>query len=126
MDLSYFTNKKKPIIFEYMGASKSGLRMEEIVMSCKVNNTHSAFAFIDKTGAKRLPSADFLSMFAVVITTNQRFSNEYKNGSYESELKRKSSSSNNEMMDSRVGLDNEAILDSDACPLLKIKWLRLM
>lgn len=84
------------------------------MVQCKVKKTHSPLIFVDKTGTKKLPSAYFLSMFSIVISTNQRFTNEWKNGSFEDELKRDS-------IEYRLQDDSE-----EACSLLKVNWLRMV
>ena len=99
--------------------------MEEILVQCRVKKTHSPFIFIDKTGTKKLPSPYFLAMFQIVLTTNQRFTNEWRNGSFEDELKQKSRNdeqgrSNN--FDFRSSLTQS----EEACPLLKVFWLRMI
>jgi hypothetical protein len=96
--------------------------MEEIVTQCQVNKTHFAYVFIDKTSSKRLPSASFLAMFKIVVTTNHRFSNEWKNGSFEDELKKE---------ECGIDVEDDFSLDSysksdEACPLLKVNWLRMI
>jgi SNF2 family DNA or RNA helicase len=96
--------------------------MEDFVMKCKVKNNHEAFAFIDKTGTKKLPSPEFLAMFKIVITTSQRFTNEWKNGSFEAELKRKSKAeSQNEFR-----FRDSTTTSEESCPLLKVNWLRMV
>jgi SNF2 family DNA or RNA helicase len=95
--------------------------MEEIVIQCKVKNTHFPFAFLDLTNTKQLPSPEFLGMFSIVLTTNQRFTNEWKNGSFEDELKRKSSNYDDDEF-FRDSLQNS----EQSCPLLKINWLRMI
>ena len=119
VDLRYCT-QKVPVVFKYKGTTDCGLRMEELVHQCKVNKTHFAFAFLDISTTKKLPSPDFLSMFSIVLTTNQRFTNEWKNGSFEDELKRKSTEEND--IDFRSSLQDS----EESCPLLKINWLRMI
>eukprot|EP00980_Cylindrotheca_fusiformis_P011952 scaffold2830_cov131-Cylindrotheca_fusiformis.AAC.73 len=55
-------------------------------------------------------------MFSIVISTTQRFTNEWKNGSFEDELKQDSS---------RYRCQDQSESD-EACPLLKVNWLRLV
>ena len=96
--------------------------MEEILIQCKMKNSHFPFAFIDKTSTKKLPSPEFLAMFTVVVTTNQRFTNEWKNGSFEDELQRKSRNDNQDCLGWRESLT----MSEEACPLLKVYWLRMI
>ena len=92
-------------------------------MKCKVKNTHEAFAFIDKTGTKKLPSPEFLAMFRIVITTNQRFTNEWKNGSFEEELKKRKSKAESQ---DGFGFRDSMTTSEESCPLLKVNWLRMV
>ena len=93
--------------------------------------THFPYVFVDKAGSKALPSPEFLALFRIVITTNLRFSTEWKNGSFEAELKRKGSSTSssreaafdeNDYFRARRHLAQS----EEACPLLKINWLRMV
>ncbi|KAG7363282.1 SNF2 family helicase [Nitzschia inconspicua] len=118
-----YCTDKIPLIFEYTGSNEKALQMEEIVTQCKVAKTHFGFLFIDKTGSKKLPSASFLTMFQIVITTNHRFSNEWRNGSFEDELKSKEGNKNDESLDIFGYIDKT---EREACPLLKVNWLRMI
>lgn len=89
--------------------------MEQILVQCEVDKTHFPFLFIDKSGTTKLPSAYFLSRFSVVLTTNQRFTNEWKNGSFADELNRKQG-------DTKTFHED----DEEACNLLKVNWLRMI
>ncbi len=124
VDMAYCTSKH-PIIFEFTGTAENNLRLEEIVRECQVANTHTPFLFVDKTGTRMLPSPQFLAMFAIVITTIQRFTNEWKNGSFEDELRQGES---NGIYDNEMEHDLQAYLtkSEEACPLLKINWLRMI
>lgn len=120
VDLKYCTDKI-PLIYEYNEQKYSDL--DVVVFLCKVKKTHSPIFFIDKAGTKALPSPDFLAMFSVVITTTKRFTNEWKNGSFQEEVKRRkdnkySSSTSYAFFDNRH--------DVGACPLLKVHWLRMI
>jgi SNF2 family DNA or RNA helicase len=97
--------------------------MEEIVTQCKIRKTHFCFLFIDKSSTKSLPSPEFLAMFSIVITTNQRFTNEWKNGSFQEELKRNDNSRNTNY---RVDLTFWDLDEQSASSLLKVNWLRLI
>lgn len=128
VNFSYFT-AKIPLIYEYTPARKSALGTEEAIRLCQVDNTHCPLVFLDKAGTHKLPSAEFLSMFRIVITTTKRFTNEWKNGSFQEELQRKQAE-----MESAEGAGkyvNYRLLeygssDEEACPLLKVHWLRLV
>jgi SNF2 family DNA or RNA helicase len=122
VDLAFCTSMI-PIVFEYSGKAESGLRMEEILIQCKVRKTHFPFLFVDKTSTKKLPSPDFLAMFSIVITTNQRFTNEWKNGSFEEEMKRESADTSTKSDHEFYSTMAQSAL---ACTLLKVNWLRMI
>lgn len=112
VDKDYISHRI-PIIVVYTGTFHYEFQ-EDFVIKCKVEKTHFPFLFLDKTGSRPLPPADFLSMFSIVITSNQRFTNEWKNGSFEDQLNRNSS---------KYSFENDS---DDACPLLKVNWLRMI
>jgi hypothetical protein len=122
VDLAYCTSKP-PIIFEYAGTAECGLKMEEILVKCKVKQTHFPFIFVDKTGTRKLPTPHFLAMFSIVITSNQRFTNEWKNGSFAEELKRESRDDN---IQNESDYRTNVTTSEEACPLLKVNWLRMI
>ena len=124
VDLAFCTSKI-PIIFEFTGTAENNLRLEEIVRECQVDNTHSALVFIDRTSTRKLPSPQFLAMFAIVITTTQRFTNEWKNGSFEDELRHGEA---RRVDDSSAEHHLQAYFANteEACPLLKVNWLRMI
>jgi hypothetical protein len=125
VDPTYFTDKI-PLIFEYTGTSETGLRMEEIMAQCQLQKTHYPYVLVDRTGSKKLPTPFFLAMFKIVITTCQRFSCEWKNGSLEDELRRQgleeSSEDDSFCNDIRRHLEQS----DESCPLLKVNWLRMI
>lgn len=121
LDLKYCSDKI-PIFYEYTAGADAALRMEEIVFQCKVNQSHFPLVFVDKTSTRKLPSPDFLAMFSIVITTNQRMTNEWKNGSFENEVSRKAREDNPEVYGYRALLSES----EESCPLLKVNWLRLI
>mmetsp|Transcript_33377 Transcript_33377/g.80752 ORF Transcript_33377/g.80752 Transcript_33377/m.80752 type:complete len:1956 (-) Transcript_33377:162-6029(-) len=114
VDVKYCTSKI-PIVFEYSGTNKCRLKIEQILVQCDVKKSHYPLLFVDKTGKGKLPSAYFLSKFSVVLTTSQRFTNEWKKGSFEDELNKKQGDAKLFQKD-----------DEDACNLLKVNWLRMI
>lgn len=98
--------------------------MSGIVHSCLVKKTHYAFLFLDKSSTKELPSPEFLAMFQIVITTNQRFTNEWKNGSFEDELKHQSGDNTYRYCELYYLPENNN--KEACCPLLKVHWLRMI
>jgi SNF2 family DNA or RNA helicase len=120
IDTSYLIHPGRiPLIYEFaQKATKGEVTIDQA--TAMINKTHSALVFIDKATTRQLPPACFLSLFQVVITSNQRFRNEWSNGSFQRELER-----NNVDSDQRSYRYFES-KDEDACPLLKIYWLRLV
>lgn len=127
VDFGYCTSKRIPLIYEYTPNRKSALGLEEALRLCQVENTHFPLLFIDKGGTHKLPSPEFLAMFRIVITTTKRFTNEWKNGSFEEELKRRQNEEENrDGKHISYRLMEYGSTDEEACPLLKINWLRMV
>ena len=74
--------------------------------------------FIDKNVAKKLPDEEVLSMFTMVITTPQRLTKEWKNGSFKEEL----TTTNGKFL-RRYKVRGDP---TEASSLLKIRWTRLI
>ncbi|KAL7558179.1 hypothetical protein ACA910_016232 [Epithemia clementina (nom. ined.)] len=121
VDFSY-TTRKKPLIFEF---GKSGEDVDSVVEKVWNLKTHDPIVLIDRAPSKPLPDAEFLAAFHIVITSNNRFMHEWKNGSFQEEISRMSEESG-----TKEGLELTAfkMLDrsGSACPLLKVHWLRLI
>lgn len=124
VDLSYCTDRV-PIIFQYNGPS---LRIGEIKGKCLIDRTHFPLVFVDRTATKKLPPPKFLAMFKIILTTNNRFSNEWKNGSFEDEIRRSDKRENRRGEENgRISNFREDLATSDeACSLLKVNWLRMI
>lgn len=123
VDLSYCVKANlKPLIFEYRKKNRSSnvqsLSVDEVTYLCQRRKTHAPVVFLDKAGTQPLPSPQFLSMFQLVITTTQRFMVEWKKGSFQSELARGKKGDDENV--------NKVYSESEACPLLKVHWLRLI
>ena len=119
VDFSYCTNRDEPLIFRFSGDdSGTQARISEILTKCNEERTHCPLIFIDKSGTKKLPHERFLSLFTVVLTTTQRLTNEWKNGSFEEELK----SDDGRFVCPFMIRDHT----TRACSLLKIHWTRLI
>jgi SNF2 family DNA or RNA helicase len=117
-----YCSEKAGLIFSFGEGRDSDLqlsRLEQVVKDCAVNNTKSAFVFLDKSTVRPLPPPSFLAMFDIVITTTQRFTNEWKSGSFQDELKRKERESDLSSFDYEID-------EEQACPLLKVRWLRMI
>ena len=117
VNLSYIA-KKQPLLFVFTGCEKSVEAAWELIRDFK---THTPAMFIDRGGPKPLPSAEFLARFQIVMTTNQRFVNEWKNGSFQQQIHRES------LGDSQPDyLDGIVSSGGEVCPLLKVYWHRLV
>lgn len=124
---NYCTNKK-PLVFRHRRKSKASHTTEEVLRICKVHQTHFPFLFIDE-GNTPLPSPEFLAMFRIVLTTNQRITQEWKKGSVEEELNitnRTSTRANGRQASYRVFFDDVRADLPPPSPLLKVHWLRLV
>lgn len=104
--------------------------MKEVVEKVQ-DQSHCPYIFVDKAGSKALPPPEFLALFRIVVTSNHRFSTEWKNGSFEAELKRNNSYhrdrneghySDNDYLRVRRHLAQS----DESCPLLKVNWLRMI
>lgn len=83
--------------------------------------SHSAVLFLDRGGTKPLPPCEFLAGFQIVITTIQRFANEWKNGSFEQDIRR------SEISNELPGyLEGPEVTEKPVCSLLKIYWHRMV
>jgi len=120
VDLRYFT-VKVPLIFEY-GRKDSSMTVDKATILCELKRTHAPVVFLDLAGTRPLPPAEFMAKFDIVITTTQRFMQEWKNGSFQSELERKDSDDTPAFRDPYY-LKTESDVP---CELLKVHWLRLV
>ncbi len=117
------------MIFQYSGSTQSNIRIREIQRKCLVDRTHYPLVFVDRTATRKLPPERFLSLFKIVLTTNNRFSNEWKNGSFEDEIRRSHTRENSRggEANGRISSFREDLATSDeACSLLKVNWLRMI
>eukprot|EP00557_Chaetoceros_sp_GSL56_P009171 CAMPEP_0176494518 /NCGR_PEP_ID=MMETSP0200_2-20121128/10149_1 /TAXON_ID=947934 /ORGANISM="Chaetoceros sp., Strain GSL56" /LENGTH=1522 /DNA_ID=CAMNT_0017892301 /DNA_START=84 /DNA_END=4652 /DNA_ORIENTATION=- len=89
---------------------------------CCIKKSHFPFLFIDEI-TQNLPPEQCLASFLIVLTTTKRFTTEWKNGSFEEELRR--DKSNKSFREFNYDASNEYGYPSP-CPLLKINWLRLI
>lgn len=123
VDTDYCTNKV-PVTYEFTGTDASEQELKQILRECKTFKTHFPFIFIDKSPTKKLPAAHHLAAFSVVITTTQRFTNEWKNGSFEEELR--NATDDDKPAEDDLRLQTEFASAKGACPLLKVNWLRMV
>jgi hypothetical protein len=123
VNMKYMTsNGKKPLLFEY-GKEKDSLSVDKAIIMTQLHATHEAVVFYDQGATRPLPPADFLSMFKIVVTTSRRFEREWKNGSFQEELRdtKSAAAADNDSVDERSFRQSNA-----ACSLLKIHWLRMI
>ena len=119
VDLKYLT-ERIPLIYDFGKVeSRGGLTVDEVVRLCLVKKSHAPLVFLDRGTTRTLPSADFLAMFRVVITSTDRFKNEWSKGSFQNELKQA------DEVD-ETSIYNTYIKPEASCPLLKVHWLRLV
>jgi SNF2 family DNA or RNA helicase len=99
------------------------MTVDKATILCRLIQTHAPMVFLDYGGTRPLPSAEFLSMFQIVITTTQRFMNEAKKGSFQQEL----DCQNDIDKPSFYNFDNqEQTISKEACEMLKVHWLRMV
>jgi len=120
VDMSYATSKK-PLIFHY-GKKDPEMTVDKAIILCKLHKTHAPLVFLDEAGTRPLPDASFLAMFQMVITTTDRFKNEWSKGSFQSELKRSEMTNGAPLYRGFSEFDEP----EEACPLLKVNWHRMV
>ncbi len=115
IDFQYCSKEQQHIV--YYHTKKKNIQASSPALSFDLQQTlaKGPFCFIDD-GSKELPPASILSRFTIVLTAYNRFTAEWKLGSLEHE-KRASRTG-----DVYWGDD----LDSEASPILKVHWLRLI
>lgn len=113
----YLSIDKIPFVFTFGG---DGISLEKAVDLINMGK-YKPIVFLDRGGTKSLPSPEFLARFLIVITTTNRFSQEWKNGSFQGEVERCTNSTPERLFES--GLDRSS---GEACSLLKIHWLRMI
>jgi hypothetical protein len=111
VDLGYLTSKK-PLIFWFGEGAK--MTVDEAWNLIR-DKAYDPVMFIDRGGTSHLPPPTFLAEFQIVMTSNRRFINEWKNGSFREEIRR-------ENMDLPGFSDSSA----EVCSLLKVYWHRMV
>lgn len=123
IDFSYF-GRKIPLIFHHRSSKRDSDHEEcmdskfcyhtssisDAIQRCEYDETHFAAVFIDHEPSLKLPH-DFIAQFYIVLTTVQRLSNSWRNGSSE---------------DEKTLYRSARTSDSCISPLLKVNWLRLI
>ena len=115
IDFQYYSKEQHHIV--YYHTKKKNVQASSPALSFDLQQTlaKGPFCFIDD-GSRELPPASILSRFTIVLTAYNRFTAEWNLGSLEHE-KRASRKG-----DVYWGDD----LDSEASPILKVHWLRLI
>jgi len=124
VNFAYMT-KKEPLIFEFTASKGADASLQTAIDHVVRDKTHWPCVFLDRAPSKPLPPAKFLASFQIVITSNSRFMYEWKNGSFQDELRRMSEESPGED-NVEFAYFNSLDRSDSACPLLKIHWLRLV
>jgi len=120
INIAYLTNKE-PIIFRFKADdSETRKEIQNTRLKASVLKEGFPFLFIDLSGNANLPDPDFLAMFSIVLTTTKRFSYEWRNGSFEEEIKC------SDGFKSPYAEHGSTVQPLSACPLLKIYFTRLI
>jgi SNF2-related domain len=122
IDMNYVSGGKIPLVFEYGKHEKDGMSVHKADKLCRVVGTHMPLLFVDRGGTRPLPSAEFLAMFRVVLTSTDRLKNEWSRGSFQNELRRAELETSETRPDYVLSYDSP----EESCPLLKVNWLRLV
>jgi SNF2 family DNA or RNA helicase len=111
-----------PYTFEFC-SNTSKKRLSEAMSVLEGKTSHSPVLFIDRAGTAKLPDAKFLAQFHVVITTTQRFKNEWKKGSFQEEIQLRNSG---DASNDRHLAHQSAEGHNTSCELLKVHWKRMI
>ena len=122
VDLKFLTGKT-PFIYEFNKGERNGMMELENKPTDEWEQKYCPILFIDKGGTHKLPSSSFLSRFVIVITTTQRLSYEYQNGSFQSELAQGQNGTPKYIADIR---DASVTTSINACSLFKVQWTRII
>ena len=116
IDFSYISSRNKSLIYYHTSKkSTKAAKSSSPNITLKLKNVTNPIIFIDD-GSKELPSEDVLARFPIVLTSYNRFTSDWKNGSVEQEIRASRGSSSGS-----VYWGEEA---TEASPLLKVHWLR--
>ena len=119
IDFSYCANQKEALIFQFTDNDfGSQSRISEILTNCSKDQTQYPLVFIDKSGTKKLPDEQFLSLFTVVLTTTQRLTNEWNNQRVKEKF-----DAEEDLFDGPFMTWHPTTQD---CSLLKMHWTRLI
>ena len=126
IDTRYFTDKEA-IVFKFTGKNDTCTeRIEEICEECQ-DGVAFPFLFIDDSPSTPLPDENFLAMFSIVLTTSQRFSNEWRLGSFAAELRSNDKTGSPYVSyTSRQERESISSRTNGSSPFLKIHWARMV
>eukprot|EP00804_Cyclotella_cryptica_P023714 CCRYP_017271-RB/>CCRYP_017271-RB protein AED:0.03 eAED:0.03 QI:232/1/1/1/0.75/0.77/9/691/1469 len=102
----------------YYHTSKRNINISHTSASFELKSITHPVLFIDD-GSKVLPQPSILARFPIVLTTCNRFTSEWKNGSLEREIR----ASKNMRSSSEIYWGDD---EPQASPLLKVSWLRVI
>ena len=114
IDFGYLLKNKSSSPYIYYHTSKRNIIVPDSTVTLKLRNIAEPLIFIDD-GSKKLPSPTVLARFIIVITSYNRFTAEWKNGSLEQEIRASKGGTSGVYW----GYD-----EPEASPFLKISWLR--
>lgn len=116
IDFRYVTEHGSLSPFIYYHTSKRNINISDANLSLELKRITCPLLFIDD-GSKELPQPSVLARFPIVLTSCNRFTSEWKNGSLEREIR----------ASKKMRTSYEICWGNDeprASPLLKVTWLR--
>ena len=117
VDMRYLSKEKLPLVYTFGAGGLSVDKANYLIESGK----SEPLVFLDRGGTTTLPPAEFMAQFLIVVTTTSRFSQEWKNGSFQEEVERCVDGTPERLFES--ALDRSG---AEVCPLLKVHWLRMI
>jgi hypothetical protein len=114
IDTTYLS-RKLPLVYAFGGDGISLTSASKLIELGKFE----PLVFLDRGGTKALPKAEFLAKFLIVITTTSRFSQEWKNGSFQEEIERNLDGASERIFERSLDRSMASV-----CSLLKIHWIR--
>jgi hypothetical protein len=114
VDFSYVLKHSTTSPFIYYHTTKRNISILDSRVTRDIAKIEEHIIFVDD-GSKELPSASVLARFPIVLTSYNRFTSEWKNGSLEQEIRASKKGSSGVYW----GED-----EPEASPLLKVSWLR--
>lgn len=116
----YSTNRK-PLTFVFT-ARTTAKELSKLKYRISNELEYAPLLFLDKGGTVDLPDAKVLAQFQLVITTTNRFKNEWKKGSFQREIQQKELGGGTGYNFREAG----ARVTGTSCELLKVHWKRMI